>query len=75
MDSEFKIETGIPAPPPVQPRRRYPFRDMAVGDSFFAANVSIVTVSVATRDHRPKKFTCRTVVENGIKGVRAWRIA
>ncbi len=53
---------------------KYPFRDMDVGDSFFTISTPQSYVSLHTRVLRPKKFSCRTVVENGIRGLRIWRI-
>ncbi len=32
MKTEFKIEKGVALPPP---KRRYPFSEMKIGDSFF----------------------------------------
>jgi hypothetical protein len=53
---------------------KYPFKDMEVGDSFFTISTPQSYVSLHTRVLRPKKFSCRTVVENGIRGLRIWRI-
>ena len=63
---EFEIEKGIPL---TKPRSRYPFREMEVGDSVFIPGVNVVNFSVP-----PRQFAKRTRVENGVKGVRVWRI-
>ena len=71
-----KIDKDIPIPkisgrtgcPP-----KYPFRMMEVGDSFFIAGKS-ATISGLFLRYMPRKFTCRSVVENDISGVRIWRI-
>lgn len=67
------IEKGIPLPSR-QVARKYPFDEMEVGDSFFVTDVSVVLLHAHARRHSPRRFTCRTVVEGDIKGVRVWRI-
>ena len=69
-DQEMKIEKGIPIP---VKRKKYPFAEMEVGDSFFIEKKQS-TVSVAcswfVREVKPEwGFTCRK--ENN--GVRVWR--
>ena len=71
---QIVIEKNVPAP--ANPRRRkYPFAEMEVGDSFFAPNIKISSVTYSFARHPGKKFTARTVTENGVKGFRVWRIA
>lgn len=77
MTAQIKIEKGIPVPSKGRKSRLYPLADMQVGDSFFAPGrvVQQLTAAVA----RPAKimgakFACRTVTENGVKGVRVWRV-
>jgi hypothetical protein len=48
---------------------------MEVGDSFFSPRSSVIGIHGCARRHRPMKFTCRSVVENGVAGIRVWRIA
>jgi hypothetical protein len=48
---------------------------MEVGDSFFSPGSSVIGIHGCARRHRPMKFTCRSVVENGVAGIRVWRIA
>ena len=71
----IKIDKNVPTPNLARdPNTKYPFREMDVGDSFFAGDRTTAQMSVNTQHYRPKKFTCRTVTENGVKGVRVWRI-
>ena len=77
----FKIEKGVPMPlgagsGPGFPRK-YPFAEMEVGDSFFAPGITSRNIagcfSHASKSGR--KFCLRTLTENGVTGVRVWRIA
>ena len=67
------ITKGLPAPR--GRRAKYPFRDMQVGDSFFAPGSSVIGIHGCARRHRPMRFTCRSVVEDGVAGIRVWRIS
>lgn len=67
----ISITKGLPTPH--RGRAKYPFRDMEVGDSFFAPHASVIGLHGCARRHRPKRFTCRSLVENGVAGVRVWR--
>ena len=67
------ITKGLPTPR--GRRAKYPFRDMEIGDSFFAPGSSVIGIHGCARRHRPMKFTCRSMVENGVAGIRVWRIA
>ena len=69
----YTIEKGIPIPQR-KIDAKYPFREMQVGDSFFTSGTPASYFSLHIRLLRPKKFSCRTVVENGVKGLRIWRI-
>ncbi|PZF76195.1 hypothetical protein DK847_13395 [Aestuariivirga litoralis] len=71
-EEEIAITKGLPTPH--RGRAKYPFRDMELGDSFFAPGASVIGLHGCARRHRPKRFTCRTLVENGVAGVRVWRI-
>ncbi|MFO1130747.1 MAG: hypothetical protein U1E16_01835 [Hyphomicrobiales bacterium] len=72
FDEEIEITKGLPTPQ--RGRSKYPFRDMELGDSFFAPGASVIGLHGCARRHRPMRFTCRTLVENGVAGVRVWRI-
>lgn len=67
------ITKGLPTPR--GRRAKYPFRDMEIGDSFFAPGSSVIGIHGCARRHRPMRFTCRSVVEDGVPGIRVWRIA
>ena len=68
-----EITKGLPTPR--GRKSKYPFRDMEVGDSFFSPGSSVIGIHGCARRHRPMKFTCRSVVEDGVAGIRVWRIA
>jgi len=70
------VDKGIPVPNLGSHGRsvKYPFRTMAVGESFFAPDMSTTGLITAARHYRPSRFTCRKVVENGVKGARCWRV-
>ena len=73
--SEYKIEKDVPTPP--ANRSKYPWRKMAVGDSFFApAALQRVIGSNASRVGKKlgRKYVTRVMTENGIEGVRVWRV-
>lgn len=75
--NSFTVEDGVPIPDKRQPGRpsKYPFDTMEIGQSFFAPGIKVRKVGNAARHYRPKRFRCRTVVENGIRGTRCWRVA
>ena len=73
----FKIESGVPAPAPrfiPKRKRKYPFDQMKINDSFFVPNGKVNTISVSVaqfhQKNKPKRLTCRTVEG----GVRVWRV-
>lgn len=77
----IKIDKGIPIPPNPSGRptgSKYPLRDMQVGDSFFVANTTSQRVC-GTMGNLSKrvgiKVAIRKVTENGVAGVRVWRVA
>lgn len=78
----FEIESNIPVPAARGKESPYPFRQMAVGDSFFCPvgeltltqlgrKLSSAAVSYARADGTGKKFSTRA----GDGGVRVWRRA
>ena len=71
-EDEIEITKGLPTPH--RGRSKYPFRDMELGDSVFAPGSTVIGLHGCARRHRPMRFTCRSVVENGVSGVRVWRI-
>lgn len=74
-DGAIKIDKNFP-PPFSGKARKYPFRDMEIGDSFFA-EIPVSRLSQAAHNNRQegRKYTSRTVTENGVKGTRIWRIS
>lgn len=68
--TEIKVESGIPV------RKKYPFEQMKVNDSFaIPANVQRTTVTVAAKrfgDKNGMKFTVRMMED---RSYRCWRIA
>ena len=66
----------IPLPP--APRGRpseFPFRDMENGESFFVPHRQKPLPITDWRAITGFKFATRRVTENGIEGIRCWRIA
>ena len=52
-------------------------RRMQPSQSLFVSDVKIGDLSGVSKAARRNgaKYTCRTVVENGVKGVRVWRVS
>ncbi len=74
----YEIENGIEAPEKHRGREpKYPWRELEIGDSFFVAAPNGRSISSsAWHAQRRYGFTLvvRTREENGVKGVRVWRI-
>ncbi len=70
--TESKIQKGVPIPTS-KIAKRYPFKDMEVGDSFLtdAPQQWASAAAIVHGKRVGQKFTTR--VENG--GTRVWRIA
>ena len=78
----YEIEDGVPLPDGEGRGGRptiYPLADLEVGQSFFAAGKSTSNLSSAWNTPGVKRlgreFTSQSTVENGVEGVRVWRIA
>ena len=72
----MQIEKNIPLPGGVDPRERYPFPDMAIGDSFMIVDATWIknlrsAAYMYSRRHPGTRFTCRRHGE----GWRLWRVA
>lgn len=72
----MKLEKNIPLPGGVDPRERYPFPDMDVGDSYLVVDATMIknlrsAAYMYSRRHPGTRFTCRRYGE----GWRLWRIA
>ena len=65
----FRIDQNVPIPAR-KTDRKYPFATMEIGESFFLAGKS----DIQYHSYKPRKFVKRVVTENGVKGVRVWRI-
>jgi hypothetical protein len=57
-----------------QAARKYPTNIMEVGDSFFVPDKQAQQFGYLNTHYAPKKFTAKTLTENGVEGVRVWRI-
>jgi hypothetical protein len=71
----YEIERNIPIPQSRSGSSTLPFDRLEIGDSFFAPGKTAGYIVNQARPHRPKKFTMRSVIENGTRGFRIWRIA
>ena len=76
----IKIDKNVPCPP--QQRRggrpfKYPFPELEVGDSFFVAKKTTATFASTVSSARKRlgiTLVTRTVEEDGVSGVRVWRV-
>ena len=63
---------------PLASRSKYPFEEMALGDSFFVPGRTISqmsAVSCAASRRTKHKYSCRSRRENATNGIRVWRVA
>lgn len=76
----MQVDKGVPLPDNAsQGKRKYPWKSMAVGDSFFtpiaegrtAINTQATLIASGRRNF---KLTTRTVTEGGVVGIRTWRV-
>lgn len=72
----IKVDKNVPIPP-AKRQTIYPWAKLEIGDSFFipgktAGKMGGIFASAKALDH---KYTARTVVENGVKGARVWRVS
>ena len=77
-EMEIKIDKNVELSPSMTGRSKkskYPFAELEIGDSFFVEGKTAGQFGGWRNYHRPKKFSERTVIENGVKGLRVWRIA
>lgn len=79
--SMYTIETGIPLPENTGRKRKYPFREMLVGNSFFVPCASYdecrrvqTSIHGNVRRFKPKRFTSEVYNDEGKRGVRIWRV-
>jgi len=71
----IKIDDGVQMPKKQHGRpSKYPMNDLEIGQSFFVPNKTCMSFAGYRPRYKPKKFTVRSVIENGTKGIRVWRI-
>ena len=75
----FKLEKDVPMPSRASGggKPKYPWSSMEEGDSFFVAGAKIETFYTLTSTARKKynaNFVARKWQEDGVNGVRVWRI-
>lgn len=72
---QFEVREDIP--PPCVGKMSWPFGDMRPGQTVFIPNKNSRQVTSALRFYRIKKkwiFHTQTLVEDGVRGVRVWRL-
>lgn len=73
-EKTYVISKGLRLPPKQAGRKMlYPFRELEVGESFFVAESENPTFTQSCRVPG-RKFATRAWVENGVKGVRCFRV-
>jgi len=75
-----KVESDVPLPPGRSPNMSYPWKEMTVGDSFFVPcadkeRARLSQISLVASGRRFGKVVTRTVTEDGVLGIRCWKIA
>lgn len=79
------IDKNIPVPAARVGRNRsteFPLREMEVGDSYFHAgpfkttkdSKAYIMAALIQRRQKEYKFIGRALIENGVSGVRIWRV-
>jgi len=76
--TDIKLDDNVPVPS-IKGRGRttiYPFAEMLPNQSFFVVKEKGPTVRACIHKHRSpdKSFTSRAVIEDGVEGIRVWRI-
>lgn len=73
----LKIDDNVPIPT-LKNRNRYPFALLEVGQSFFMTGVTTSQMCNCFGYHTKRtgrRFSARATVENGVAGVRVWRVS
>ena len=70
---EIKIDRGKPLPRFATGKTKYPWRKMAVGESFFVPGPRFTHVGMANQRFGPKRFVSRRDNQEGVTGSRIWR--
>ena len=77
----IKIDKGIPIPPKISAKSKYPLSEMEVGDSFFVpGSVSKATSIIHYRKLKgtlglDTAFVTRAEKRGNETGIRVWRVA
>lgn len=72
---EIKIDKNVPMPKEKRGKPcGYPWRQMEIGDSFFVSEKGYSGFHTWTK-RLGIKISIRKVTENGVTGVRVWRVA
>ena len=71
----IKIQKNIPIPIRSKGFHKYPWHEMAVGDSFFIAYPTRAIFSRKQQKLYKMRITSRNVTENNVKGRRYWMVA
>ena len=66
-----KISQNVPPPTDNGHATTHPFRELRIGDSLFGKSLPVSYWRMATGYN----LISRKVVENGVAGIRVWRIA
>lgn len=71
------IDKGIPVPAPGN--KKYPWREMQVGDSIFLPGKASTRAAGIRQSAKMTagggEWTARVVTEGGVTGIRVWRLA
>lgn len=80
----YAIDKGVPLPPPSYQKNRYPFAEMAIGDSFmvpvpagehYKKMHAAVSASATSFARRNPAFKFATRIVDDKSAIRCWRIA
>ena len=73
----LNVDVGVERPVRRHGNAKYPLRWMAVDESFFVNGGNLVSLRRHCGRMGPyygRRFECADVVENGVAGVRVWRV-
>ncbi len=76
--SDYDIEEGIDIPMVTRRKSKYPWANMEIGHTFFVPDASkkqtITSSAYRFGKQHGMKFTVREVNEEGVAGIRVWRV-
>lgn len=75
----LRIDKGVPIPERwgANTKKGRPWRQLQIGDSFFEPGGKHPAMAACAKVHQSRglgKFVVRTVTEEGVRGVRVWRV-